>query len=144
MTSPRDRQRVAIDDVIADACGASDAAQGGASQAARGRAAPALASTESCGRCGRLVICGETVTISVQEYVALRAGLQSGKRRPGSVSPIARDAELAGFIAARADAMPTTEIIAAVAATFAKTRAPSRSAIYRFVQRVREGAFSRL
>ncbi len=84
------------------------------------------------------------VTISAGEFEALQAEATIGRQRreinlyrAKSRSRIARDAELASFIVECSDTMIGQQIREACLARFGMERAPSRSAIFRFLQQLR-------
>ena len=103
-----------------------------------------MANLEQCSQCGRLSIPGETVTISVSEYETLRSLAQKAKERRTlskyravSSSAIARNPDIADFILEHTVTMTTSEVSRLAKSEFGK-RAPSRSAIYRFLQKMKE------
>lgn len=102
---------------------------------------------EKCDTCGKLAFPGETVTISADEYRELLLLRTNGDplrplRRPAS--PIDRDPELAEFIMAASATTMLSDISAACLERFGAERAPSRSAIQRFLSRSRSRAPSRI
>lgn len=94
-----------------------------------------------CNDCGKMVLEGQLVTLSAAEYEQLRKEAEVGRQRrqvsyfrSKSKSRIARDPELASFIVECSDTMITAKIQDACLSRFGSKRAPSRSAIYRFLQ----------
>lgn len=101
-----------------------------------------LSSFERCRECGKLAYGGETVTLTVAEFEALKtaadqiSGQQAIPRyRSLSRSPIARNPKLAEFIIVRIPTQTVSEITEAAKAEFGEG-APSRSSVYRFVQAI--------
>jgi hypothetical protein len=93
-----------------------------------------------CQSCGKLIFGGETVALSIADYMSLlkqsggRNGLETRRKIPfGHRSRIRRDPELMRFIVERLDRMSQTDIIAACKAKFGPGRAPSRTGLSRFV-----------
>jgi hypothetical protein len=97
---------------------------------------------ENCGQCGRLVV-GEKITVDAAEFSRLKQLAEAFEKanerlldfRCQSRSPIARSAELSSFILGCRDTMTLFEIVAACRTKFAG-RAPSKSAIDRFLKAV--------
>ena len=95
---------------------------------------------EKCEVCGKFALANDVVTISMAEYQELKAAsfeLQARATVKGFVgktrSRIARDPELAAFIVALAGSKLLKEITAECVVKFGRDRAPSRSAIHRFL-----------
>lgn len=100
---------------------------------------------EKCEVCGKFALGSDVVTISMAEYQELKAAsfeLQARAAVRGVVgktrSRIARDPELAAFIVALADSKLLKEITAECVVKFGRDRAPSRSAIHRFLVAIGE------
>ncbi len=95
---------------------------------------------QKCGQCGKLRLNGETVTISVSEYHALREAANSpvhradaNRYRRASRSVIARNPELADFIVNSVQTMTIAEVHKAAVEEFGPS-IPSRSSFHRFLQ----------
>lgn len=97
-----------------------------------------------CQQCGNLAFSGGVVTIPAEEYTDLlflknssvRPALRVSQMRLKSRSKIVRDPEVASFIIECAATMLIREIEAACLSKFGRSRAPSRSAIHRFLHTV--------
>ncbi len=96
-----------------------------------------------CERCGKLAVQGDVVTISMQEFEALKrdAAMGGSRRRISnyravSRSAIARNLEMADFIIESLATKTITEVAVSVAEKFGAS-APSRSSIHRFVAAVK-------
>jgi|GEM_PF-6397834 len=97
-----------------------------------------------CPRCGDLAFAGGTVTIPSEEFVELSqlrqyrdaASLKLSQTRLKSHSKIARDPEVAQFVVQCAETMILREIVAECIEKFGPKRAPSRSAIHRFIHAI--------
>jgi len=83
-----------------------------------------------CEVCGWTVINEATVTIPLEEYRALQQRPAQRNR-----SPIARDPQLSAFIIRSSRTMTIHQLHDACVSRFGADRAPSRSAIGRFLQR---------
>lgn len=101
---------------------------------------------ERCKDCGKLALLTETVTISAYEYNKLLRDAAAGKARREisnyralSRSGIGLNPELAEFILDVAPTMTIAKIHAACIERFGAT-APSRSSIFRFIDKIRGGA----
>lgn len=96
----------------------------------------------TCEKCGWTVVSEATVTIPADEYKELLRAADAvdagvlGKRqlKRRAVSPIVRDPELGAFLVASAATMTYSDIRAACLAKFGKRRAPSLSAIGRYLK----------
>lgn len=95
---------------------------------------------ELCIDCGRLALSGDTVTITVDEYEALRRYAEIGRDRKAissyralSHSVIARNPALADFILESAITLTTSEVFRQAKAKFGDA-VPSRSSVYRFIE----------
>lgn len=100
---------------------------------------------EHCKDCGKLRLSGETVTISADEYHRLIREAASGRShksisayRAVSRSGIGLNPELADFILDQAATKTIAGIHAACVERFAD-KAPSRSSIFRFIDKMRKG-----
>jgi hypothetical protein len=60
--------------------------------------------------------------------------------RPGTRSPAGEDSEVMAFIEDRADLVALDALVSAGRARFGRSRFPSRSALHRLIQQIREGA----
>lgn len=88
----------------------------------------------------------QMITIPVTEYADLlecrrrlaEMGVRKTRFVKASKSPIERDPELATFIAERLGRMVVKDVQSACEDRFGPTRTPSRSAIHRYWERLRE------
>ncbi len=98
---------------------------------------------ESCKDCGKMVIAGDTITITLAEYEALTRYAQIGRERKTinsyravSHSAIARNPALAEFIVENAVTLTTSEVWRLAREKFGDS-VPSRSSLYRFMEQIR-------
>ncbi len=101
-----------------------------------------MTNLDKCQKCGKLAYQGDTVTVTLAEFEALKKAADRGGERTAiaryrslSHSPIARNPKLAEFIINFIPTMTVSEIAKAVKSEFGDS-GPSRSSIYRFVQAV--------
>lgn len=92
---------------------------------------------EKCENCNRLVLAGETVTISVSEYELLKSKAMAAylgilkNYRKMSGTAIARNPDYAEFVLARMPTMKISEVLKAFEQRFGVGHV-SRSQLYRF------------
>lgn len=101
-----------------------------------------IARLAPCAECGRLAYAPDVVVVSAADYaelLRLREGPRPFLPKP-SRSPLAQDRELAAFIldCARPGTMILRDIRAACLERFGEARAPSVSAIHRFIDAARK------
>lgn len=94
---------------------------------------------EKCDQCGKLAVSGGTVTISTEEYQRLMLAAASQRLsdyRAVSRSGIGLNPPLAEFILEKAKTMTIAKIHAACVERFGES-APSKSSIFRFIEKLR-------
>lgn len=101
---------------------------------------------ERCNDCGRLALSSETVTLPADEYRKLLQDAAAGRAKKAissyravSRSGIGLNPELADFILDVAPTMSIAKIHAACVERFGE-KAPSASSIFRFIDKMRDGA----
>ena len=105
-------------------------------------AADPVARLAPCADCGRLAYAPDVVVVSAADYAELLR--LRGEQRPflpkPSRSPLSQDRELAAFIldCARPGTMILRDIRAACLERFGEARAPSLSALHRFIDAARK------
>ncbi|MCY1668613.1 helix-turn-helix domain-containing protein [Rhizobium sp. SL86] len=111
------------------------------------RAAAVTVALEKCDRCSRYAFPEGNVSISIAEYTKLKSDAAASRSRinisayrAASRYGIGLNPELANFIMTSYQTMTVAAVHAACVEKFGE-RSPSRSSIYRFVDKMRKAGF---